>query len=343
MDYTWSYTQETYTDIPKTTLCDGFERNLEPAAGTSYRTTIPVDEPVTVWTNTPYPTPRPDCTISEEDCVPYMEDYLSSSEAYQSNTSLSYYTHPPCTTYKACPPVGGGMCKLNAYAETIYYWPATVEGDLCGDRTTITHPEPTRSTVISGTTFVSPSAYISMELVEARSHADRWDQTYCGKATSDFLLALDPTQVSTRWGRANKNHSSFRRLNLADLNEPVPVTAALGLDEAPDCAVAPDNCTDVLGPEHTPVLAAPVQAFRDLNPEFEFCDLHPSRHGILGLVTWIPLEPTQGWWPEPTAEPQPEEGEDEEEEDADESNDGPSVTQVVSTTRTLQESTDSKH
>src|SRR5690606_30216979 len=99
------------------------------------------------------------------------------------------------------------------------------------------------------------------------------------------------------------------------LNEPVPVTAIQGLEEAPDCAAAPDNCTAVLGPGHRPDLAAPVQAFRDLDPEFESCDLHPSSHGTIGPVTWVPLEPTQGWWPEPTAEPNPEEEEGEEEED----------------------------
>lgn len=333
---------------------------MEPAFGPSYQITIPADEPITKWTTTPYPTPRPECTINDEDCIPFMADFISSSEAYRSNNSMPYYTHPPCTTYRACPPEDGDMCKLVAAASTIWYWPVTVEGDFCGERTTITHPEPTRSTVISGTTFVSPSAYISMEYLEAHSHKARYTQTPCGHPTSDFLISLNPTDVSTRWGRRGRNYSSFRRIDFADLNDPVPVTAAHGLEEAPDCVAAPENCTMVLGVGYTPVLAAPVQALRDVDPEFEFCDLHPSWHGTLGAVTWIPLEPTQAWWPEPTAEPEPEggeeeleggeqeadeedeedegqEGEEEEEEegDVDGSSDEPSVTQVISTVRAI--------
>ena len=314
VDYTETWVQETFTNVPTTTLCDGFLRYLGPLEGEASRITIPADEPVTTWVSELYTTPAPSCTINESDCIPFMEDYRSSYEAYQTNNSLPYPTPPPCTTYSSCPGDGEGMCKMLATAGKAYYWPVTVEGDLCGDYSTITHPEPTRSTVIEGTTFVSPSIYISVEHLRAGSYAGRYSQTPCGRDKSNFLLTLDPTDVSTHHGPISRSKTTFRQLNLADLNEPVPVTAYFGLSEAPDCGAAPESCTATVGAQYTPRLSAPVQWFRDLDPDYEFCELHPSASSRIGPITWIPLEPTQDW-PQPTAGPDDEDDEDEEDED----------------------------
>lgn len=315
VDYTHTWVQETYTDVPTTTLCDGFLRYLGPLSGEVSSITIPADEPVTTWVGTPYPTPAPSCTINEDDCTPYMEEFWSSYDAYQTNNSIPYPARPPCTTYSSCPGEGEGMCKMLATADTAYYWPVTMEGNLCGDRTTITHPEPTRSTVISGNTFVSPSVYISVERLRAGSYAGRYDQTPCGRDKSNFLLTLDPTDVSTHFGPLTKSTTTFSQLNLADLNDPTPVTAYFGLTEVPDCTAAPESCTDSIEPSHTPLLSAPVQMFRDLDPDYEFCELHPSRSSRLGRVTWIPLEPTQDGWPEATAKPGDEDEDDDDNDD----------------------------
>lgn len=314
VDYTHTYVKETYTDVPTTTLCDGFLRYLGPTAGEASRITVPADEPVTTWVNTPYPTPAPSCTIGEDDCVPFMEDYRSSSAAYQTNNSLPYPLPPPCTPYMACPGDGEGQCKLHAVASTVYYWPVTMEGDLCGDRTTITHPEPTRSTVISGTTFVSPSVYVSVEKVNAGSYISRYNPTPCGRDKTGVLLTMHPTDVSTHFGPLKRYSTTFSQLNLADLNDPTPVTAYFGLTEAPDCQATPDSCTEAIEASHTPLLSAPVQMLQDLDPDFEFCPLHPSSSSRLGRVTWVPLEPTQEW-PEPTSESDEDYEEDDEEED----------------------------
>lgn len=314
VDYTYTWVGETYTDVPTTTLCDGFLRYLSPLSVGASRTTIPAEEPVTTWVNTPYTTPAPSCTIDEDACTPYMEAYDSSYEAYRTNNSEPYPARPPCTTYSTCPGHGEGMCKMLAAAETAYYWPVTMDGDLCGDRTTITHPEPTRSTVISGTTFVSPSVYISIEKLHVASFAGKYDATDCGRDKSSFLLTLDPTDVSTHFGPVTKSTTTFSQLNLADLNDPTPVTAYFGLSAAPDCGAAPESCTGSIEPSHTPLLSAPVQMFRDLDPDYEFCELHPSDSSRIGRVTWIPLEPTQDGWPEATAASgDEEEGEDEDE------------------------------
>ncbi|SPO06217.1 uncharacterized protein DNG_08906 [Cephalotrichum gorgonifer] len=299
VDYTDIYTNDVYTNVPTTTLCDGFLRYLGPQEGEVYTTRVSADEPVTTWLSTPYPTPAPSCTIGEEDCIPFMQAYRSSSEAYRTNNSNPYPTMPPCTTYSTCPK-DGGYCKMWATAHTAWYWPVTLEGDFCGDRTTITHPEPTRSTVISGTTFVSPSVYISIERLRANSHLGQYTLTPCGRDKTSVLLSLHPTDVSTHFGPIKRYSSTFKQLNLADMNDPTPVTAYFGLTEAPDCTATPESCTATIDVSHTPLLSAPVQMFRDLDPDYESCNLHPSAHDRIGPITWIPLEPTQDSWPTPT-------------------------------------------
>ena len=128
---------------------------------------------------------------------------------------------------------------MMAAGATAYYWPVTMEGDVCGNRTTITHPKLTRSTLISGITFVSPSVYISIESLCAESYAHQYNRTDCGRDKTYFMLTLDPTDVSTYVGPLVRNTATYSQLNLADLKDPTPVTAYFGLSEAPDCTTAP--------------------------------------------------------------------------------------------------------
>ncbi|CAI4213205.1 unnamed protein product [Parascedosporium putredinis] len=270
------------TEIPNpslTTLCDGFPGS---------------------WA----PTTRPLRRISDEDCTPFILDYESSSAEYQTNASAPWPSvHPPCTTYSACPGEGEGMCKMIADVATIYYWPATVTGDSCGDRTTLTHDDPTRTTELHGTTFTSPSVYVVVDSLQVASYAGKYKAKGCGHDLYNRVIAMHPTDVSTHFGPLKKNNQVFRQLDLADLNRPVPATAYFGVDPLPDCAADPDVCATSTISLETEVyrwLSAPTQLLRDLDAtELAACDLHPSQRTALG-AEWVALEPTQDGWPEIT-------------------------------------------
>lgn len=143
-----------------------------------------------------------------------------------------------------------------------------MEGDLCGERTTVPYPEPTRSTVFSGHTFVSPSMYLSVNTLSAENMTGRFEGTACEQATRDFYLTMDPIDVSTQSGKLGRNHQTFGLINLADMNEPTPVTVYFNLLEALDCEAAPGNCTEAMEATRTLILLVPVQMLRDADPEF---------------------------------------------------------------------------
>lgn len=301
-------TKTTSTAVPipdpsLTTLCDGFPRLLGPDY--SYSTFVTTfDEPSTTWVGNSYITPAPDCTINEADCTPYMLDYESSTSAYQTNNSNPYPFHPPCTTYSACPGEGEGMCKMIVNVDTVYYWPVTMTGDFCGDRSTITNPEPTKSTVIAGTTYVSPSVYVIVSQLNPASYAARYKAKDCGHDLTNKVFSMHPTDVSTHWGPLKRNTETFRQLNLADLNTPIPATAYFWLTELPNCQADPETCKSTIRTDYQPYLSAATQSLRGLDPdELAYCDLHPSQHNMLGAPTWIPLEPTPDDWPTPTPTP----------------------------------------
>ncbi|PKS06047.1 hypothetical protein jhhlp_007881 [Lomentospora prolificans] len=281
-----------------TTLCDGFPRLLGPEY--EYYTTVTTyDEPSTTWVTSSYITPPPECTIAEADCTPFILDYESSSAEYQTNASAPWPSvHPPCTTYSSCPGEGEGMCKMIVNVDTVYYWPVTATGDLCGDRTTVTNPEPTRTTEISGTVFTSPSVYVVVDQLSPASYAGRYKAKDCGHDLTNRVIAMHPTDVSTHFGPLKRTDQVWRQLNLADLNTPVPATAYFGIETLPDCTASPEACTATMTDDGAYYhLSAPTQQLRDLDPtELAFCDLHPSQRTALGAV-WIPLEPTSDDWP----------------------------------------------
>ncbi|KEZ45767.1 hypothetical protein SAPIO_CDS1573 [Scedosporium apiospermum] len=298
--YTESWTQDAYNPS-LTTLCDGFPRALDPVPEFS-TVTVSLDEPKTTLLRSTYASPAPTCTIADEHCAPYLSDFESAFSSYNGSNATPH--SPPCTTYTPCPR-GDGVCKMMATEGVkVYYWPATVTGDLCGERTTITHPEPARSTIVDGTTFVSPSVYVSISHLQAAQYWGQYKKTACGKWMTDFVVSLDPSDVNTHWGPRQRRTAVFKQLNLADLNNPIPATAFFGLTELPNCAAAPESCTSTIPYTNQPRLSAPYDQLRALNSELDFCSIHPSQFEMIGPVTWIPLEPTgDSNWPEPTEAP----------------------------------------
>ena len=145
VDYT-TFTKWTSNNdqVPVTTLCDGYPRYLG-SLSTGYTVVTITPTPTswaTLYNSQGNPPDAPNCTISPEDCKPFMDARLSSLSAWSANKSNPYPTETmPCSTYIPCPTrdlVDGDLpCQLYADDITVWYWPVSTTGDFCGPTPTI--------------------------------------------------------------------------------------------------------------------------------------------------------------------------------------------------------------
>ncbi|KAF1815740.1 hypothetical protein P152DRAFT_471139 [Eremomyces bilateralis CBS 781.70] len=272
------------TDVPITTLCDGIPRALEPYT-TRYTTSLVTTDPYTTYISSTYTEPSPTCNINEDDCKPYADAWDSAYSSWSQNKSLPYPTNKPhCVPYLPCPTES--QCKIYAGGDaTIYYWPVTVagpDGGLCESPRTTLNPTPTDppvTTVLSGTTFTSPSIYVSLAHVSAAKHRGQYNQTPCGHAHHDVVLTLHPSDVSTQRGKPGGRTNTFA-IDLRDLNTPVPYSAYLG---QPSC-LHTTNCPTIGMDDYHPQMAKPTQ-LTGVDPDFEKCQPRSERLG----ATLVPL------------------------------------------------------
>lgn len=300
--FTSTFTSVEYADLGSTTLCNGQGYYLNRNTPKYVTLTIPTAATITPTVLPDYPR----CYIGDEDCGTFQELYSSSLSEYESDQSLPSPTRPICQRYRACPrEEDPGLCKLHLNEATVYYWPVTITtGSTCGGAsTTLSHSLSARSTVISGTTFISPSIYMFLTAVSASSYQNKFTARPCGDgAARDVFLTFDPSEVSTHWGKTHRNRHTFAPLNLADLNDPTPASVYFAVTEPPDCVATPtaEPCTQFIDRGVPPFLSVPVEALQKLTPDFADCLLHPSSRGSLprDSVTWVPLEETpvpEGW------------------------------------------------
>jgi hypothetical protein len=214
-----------------TTLCDKLPR----AHGSGPVSSVPIYSTTTLsdYSETKYnsqiPSIQPSCNINANDCAPLISSYSSELAAFnqfQSSLTQPFYVTPKPQSPACSPPISVssgcttccGQCTIAGGTVKLLYWPVTVEGDFCGQRTTITNNATTTQSLVSnGMTYVSPSVYISFQSLYAFDDCS----SEIGRRIEGTILAMQPDKLSSARG----NHLAPRTpysLNFADLNVPVP-------------------------------------------------------------------------------------------------------------------------
>lgn len=210
-----------------TTLCDKIPRahgSGPTSSSTFYRTSTFSDFTETIY-NSAVPSIQPSCNINPNDCAPLLTSYSSESAAFESFkssfTQPVYITptpQPPACTTPTSAPSGCGKCTIGGANVQLLYWPVTVEGDFCGQRTTIVNnATTTRSVVSGGITFASPSVYVSFKSLYAFDSCS----SEIGSRIEGTVLAMQSDKLSSARGN-HLQHRTPYSLNYADLNVPVP-------------------------------------------------------------------------------------------------------------------------
>lgn len=133
-----------------------------------------------------------------------------SSSSFQYESSLAVTGNATSTTSvqtNCTPPPGIGVygidggssvsCVVTGGPVKLAYWPVTVKGDLCGNRTTVPfNISTTRTASVFGTTVLSPEVIVSFETLYA---VDGCGHTI-GSALSNYLMTQQATQISSQCG-----------------------------------------------------------------------------------------------------------------------------------------------
>ena len=192
----------------------------------------------------PLPFASPSCSINPSDCAILQSSFKGGI--------------PHCTAATVNPATVCPLCHFEVNKARLFYWPVPAEpGYLCGNGSTLT-PTPTgngsNTAVVNGTTFTSPTVYISFDTLVATN--------FCrtvGRAITNGLLALaTPGHLSSMITAADSRFTT-RQFNYADLppNE-VPWSAYSAF---PGC----QNCSTIYD-DYNPILAIPsdVHSFDSL-------------------------------------------------------------------------------
>ena len=271
-----------------TTDCDGLPhaRGSGPIASSTFLTTYIMENyPSTPSAQVSTP-PSPTCSINEDDCATIWSSYVVESDAYASFVDAAYLSGtermdspsyiatgepviPQCK--KACT-YDPGSCFIEGGSVDLLYWPVlTANADECGRSGTTIANNATlgpRSVILDGSTFVSPTVYLSLSYLYATDHA-------CGGTIGPVItrtvIPLDPSDLSSARGpHIGRQPYSF---NLADLNGFVSSAAfctEMGVGQPAPCSV-------ILDDDYNPILWMP-DAVVDLVPEWAGCK--PSIFGV---------------------------------------------------------------
>jgi hypothetical protein len=138
--------------------------------------------------------PTPTCSINSKDCgrLWYSQDWKDPNPGCPSTCDGVLYT----TDYAGdpLPP-----CYIVAESLKLAYWPVTVEGSLCGNRSTITDGVPSpRTATIWETEITSPGVIVSFHSIWAIDNCI--EPNTLGEVVTDYLLFQQTSQISTQCG-----------------------------------------------------------------------------------------------------------------------------------------------
>ena len=157
-----------------------------------------------------------------------------------------------------------GRCTIYGGTVELLWWPALPTASIAANELTTNSHGPSRSTVLNGTTFVSPTVYISLHTVSASNHCSP-----VGKTFSSTLLAINPTYVSTQvhfGGKVAQTGANwYGPLNYSHLTGLPPV---FEYEHQPSCIFA--GCPTIHPIPVKPTLVVPTQ-IRSLDSERADC------------------------------------------------------------------------
>jgi len=293
---------EGYTDThtgPVTTLCDSVTRALGPRE--SVTSVYPGTGPCVTGFSTfavetslyREPESTPTCSVDADNCAQIWSTYRSLSSAYESSpTSVSPIAPWSCSTSKAPRPTGNACddCHFNVETATLFYWPKDAEPNICPPSTAIPlDPTPAMNkardapstVVLDGHTLVSPSAYISIDRINAASNRRVGPGGFCGEEHSSTIISVNPTDLYTVRQHNNGKYPTIGTrypLDVADFNvhsvgsyiqSLVPWDAYKGGNQCP--FRQPELCTMVRD-DYSPWLELP-QEVRGIDSNWGQCDL----------------------------------------------------------------------
>ena len=161
---------------------------------------------------------------------------------------------------------GCGQCTIYGGNVQLYWWPSLSEPPHLSNATATQGSSPARSTVLSGTTLISPTVYISLHKLHAQNSCDQ----NVGTRVASTLLAMNPTDVSTLVHNGDMAAASganfYGTLNFDHLT---------GLPRVSDYEMQPScvygGCPTILPIPFSPTLVVPSQV-RSMDPAWESCE-----------------------------------------------------------------------
>lgn len=180
---------------PYTTFCDGTPR-AHGVASLDYTTTVITENYSSTATITDFKAPTPICSINSKDCARLWQNWFDKSGINDAEPGCSSTCDGSLSTTdymgNTLPP-----CYIQADELQLAYWPVTVEGNLCGNRSTIADETSTgRMASIWGTTIASPGVIVSFNSIYA---VDNCGSTL-GEVLTGYLLSQQSSQISTQCG-----------------------------------------------------------------------------------------------------------------------------------------------
>ncbi|KAK3634308.1 hypothetical protein LTR56_015342 [Elasticomyces elasticus] len=171
------------------------------ASGWVTTSTITVVETVSTM---PFPTPAPDCTLDNSQCLAWwttsfkcaaLEEGVTEPPQYCS----TYANYTPCASPTALsipftPVPDLPFCYLMAATAQLFYWPSTVVGgSFCNQTMTSGPANTTRTAVVGSVTVTSPSVALSVPwMYAANMNYDRF-----GRYLEDIVIPLAPHEVTS--------------------------------------------------------------------------------------------------------------------------------------------------
>ncbi|KKK20447.1 hypothetical protein ARAM_002903 [Aspergillus rambellii] len=298
---------------PLTTLCDGVGRALGPReTATAY---YPGNGPCVTGYSTytvqsslyRAPSPVPSCTLQTGDCIPIWETYSSLSSAYFSSVT----TVPPGDTNSPiapwdCPQTTReypeqnpcSNCHFLPGTATLFYWPVTTaNGDLCLQNGTTIPASGPSTAVVDGSTFVSPTIYLSFTSIYAWSNRRAHPGSQCGVDHSNTVIAVNPTDVSSVRGHRNARYpiiGTAYPFNFAEFmpHEVGQSTQALipwpQYRGGSQCPIPDSDTCTIIRNDYMPWVLLPEEV-RQIDPVWTACD----RDWYIPPVTMVPLDRAQ--------------------------------------------------
>ncbi|KAL2819268.1 hypothetical protein BDW59DRAFT_181689 [Aspergillus cavernicola] len=204
---------------PLTTLCDDAPRALGPRETVTayYPGTGPCVTGYSTFTNTETlyrePTPVPDCTLQTSECIAIWSTWSTLSSSWRDSivTSTPGDTNSPIrpgdcpqTTREYPEENPCSNCHFLPGTATLFYWPVTTaSGDLClQDGTTLPASGPSTA-LVDGSTFISPTVYLSFTSIYAWSNRRAHPGSQCGIDHSNTVIAVNPETVTSMRGHRN--------------------------------------------------------------------------------------------------------------------------------------------